>query len=435
MAQEIFDAIVVGAGFSGLVAARELSAQGHSVALVEARDRIGGRTHTIEFLGRTVEIGGAGVHWVQPHLFAEMQRYGFGFKEAPLLDLDRSAMLLADGRLIEIEPEEFDRAYTAAFDKFCARSKELFPRPYSPLENPEVARLDHVSAREHLESLGLSEIEMAAMNAELTLYGGNATSEFSYPSFVKFHALASWDTYVFTDSEKRYHVKGGTAALCKAIFDDIRGQVFMGQPVTEVSQDAEGVTLLLADGNRIRGRSAILTLPTKCYADLRFHPPLPPEKVAFIEHAEMAEGAELYVHVKQNLGNTFCFCDDPNPFNAVQTYEYGDALGTILKITIGREALIDLDDQTAIAAQIHKIHGDVEVLATSGYNWGRDRFARTSWAAYRKGWFSRYPDMAKPEGRLFFGGSATANGWHEYIDGAVEAGLRAAREVRQYFAA
>ncbi len=428
----IFDAIVVGAGFSGLIAARELSAQGRSIALIEARDRIGGRTHTIEFLGRDVEIGGAGVHWVQPHLFAEMQRYGFGFKEAPLLDLDRAAMMFADGRVLDVDPTEFDRAYTHAFDAFCARSRELFPRPYSPLENPQVALLDHISARAHLESLGLSALEMAAMNAELTLYGGNATTELSYPSFVKFHALASWDTYTFTDSEKRYHVDGGTAALCRAIFDDIRGQVFMGQPITHVAQDGGGATVRLADGRTVRGRAVVLTLPTKCYQDVTFDPPLPPEKTAFITHAEMAEGAELYVHVRQNLGNTFCFCDDPNPFNAVQTYAYGDAEGTILKITIGREALIDLDDQDAIAAQIRAIHGDVDVLATKAYNWGRDPFARTSWAAYRKGWFSRYPDMAKPEGRLFFGGSATAHGWHEYIDGAVEAGLRAAREVRRF---
>lgn len=435
MSDSVFDTIVVGAGFAGLVAARELSAQGRSVALIEARDRIGGRTHTTEFLGRRVEIGGAGVHWVQPHLFAEMQRYGFGFKEAPLLDLDKACMMLSDGRIIDVDPAEFDREYNTAFDKFCARSKELFPRPYSPLENPEVAALDGVSAREHLESLNLTELQMASMNAELTLYGGNPTTELSYPSFVKFQALASWDTYTFTDSEKRYHVDGSTAALCQAILDDTRAEVFMGVPVSRVAQDADGVTLDLTDGKTIRGRVAILTLPTKCYPDVTFAPGLSPEKTAFIDNAEMAEGAELYVHVKQNLGNTFCFCDDPNPFNAVQTFEYSDEIGTILKITIGRQSLIDLEDSDAIAAEIRKIHGDVEVLETKAYNWATDRFAQTSWSSYRKGWFARYPDMAKSEGRLYFAGSATADGWHEYIDGAVESGIRAARQVRDHFKA
>ena len=433
MTDIIYDVIVVGAGFSGLVAARELTAQGKSVLIVEARERLGGRTHVVEFLGRSVEIGGAGVHWIQPHLFAEMQRYGFGFKEAPLHDLDKSYMVLADGRVIDVPPEIFDSEYTIAFDKFCSQSRELFPRPYSPLDNPEVARLDAVSAREHLESLGLNELQLASMNAELTLFGGAPTTELSYPSFVKFHALASWDTYTFTDSEKRYHVEGGTAALCKAIFDDSRTDSRFGTAVETVTQTGDGVIVTLADQTTFRARTCVLTLPTRVYADVRFDPPLSPEKQAFVEHAEMADGAELYVHVRENLGNTFAFCDDPNPFNAVQTFAYGE-FGTILKITIGRQSLIDLDDFQAISAEIRKIHGEVEVLEALPYNWAKDKYAKTSWASKRKGWFARYKDMAKPQQRLFFAGCATADGWHEYIDGAIESGIRAGREVRQYLA-
>lgn len=435
MTEKIYDAIVVGAGFSGLVAARELSAQGRSVLIIEARHRLGGRTHVVNFLGRPVEIGGAGVHWCQPHVFAEMQRYGFGFKEAPLADLDKAYMVFADGQKIDVPPATFDEEYTTAFEKFCSRSRELFPRPYSPLDNHEVSNLDGVSARDHLESLGLNELQLASMNAELTLYGGAPTTELSYPSFVKFHALASWDTITFTDSEKRYHVQGGTNALCQAIFDDCRADSEFGVPVEAVAQTDNGVTVTLADKRVFRALTCVLTLPTKVYADVRFEPPLPPEKRAFIEHAEMADGAELYVHVRQNLGNTFTFCDDPNPFNAVQTYAYDDELGTILKITIGRQSLINLDNFDAIAAEIRKIHGDVEVLEALPYNWAMDEYARTSYPAMRKGWFSRYKDMAKPENRLFFAGSATADGWHEYIDGAIESGIRVGREIRHFMKA
>jgi phytoene dehydrogenase-like protein len=58
-----YDVVVVGAGFAGLTAARELSRRGHSVLVVEARDRIGGRTWTTERFGRTLELGGTWVHW------------------------------------------------------------------------------------------------------------------------------------------------------------------------------------------------------------------------------------------------------------------------------------------------------------------------------------------------------------------------------------
>ncbi|WP_238297462.1 FAD-dependent oxidoreductase, partial [Methylobacterium soli] len=52
-----YDAIVVGAGFAGAVAARELAAQGRRVLVLEARDRIGGRTMVGTFMGRRIELG------------------------------------------------------------------------------------------------------------------------------------------------------------------------------------------------------------------------------------------------------------------------------------------------------------------------------------------------------------------------------------------
>lgn len=62
--QEHYDVVVVGAGFAGLVAARELSADGRlKVLLVDGRDRIGGRTWTAKALGQHFEMGGTWVHW------------------------------------------------------------------------------------------------------------------------------------------------------------------------------------------------------------------------------------------------------------------------------------------------------------------------------------------------------------------------------------
>ncbi|NKX52341.1 FAD-dependent oxidoreductase, partial [Arthrobacter deserti] len=73
---ETSDVIIIGAGFAGLTAARELSRRGHRTILLEARDRIAGRTHLEERLGRNLELGGTWVHWTQPYVWAEMGRYG-----------------------------------------------------------------------------------------------------------------------------------------------------------------------------------------------------------------------------------------------------------------------------------------------------------------------------------------------------------------------
>ncbi|MCK5752445.1 MAG: FAD-dependent oxidoreductase, partial [Mycobacterium sp.] len=77
MTQDSYDVIVVGGGFAGVTAARNLTHSGHRVVLLEGRDRLGGRTfyEHADSLGRSVEMGGTWVHWLQPHVWAEMTRY------------------------------------------------------------------------------------------------------------------------------------------------------------------------------------------------------------------------------------------------------------------------------------------------------------------------------------------------------------------------
>jgi monoamine oxidase len=82
---EFFDVVVIGAGFAGLVAARDLIEAGHRVVVLEARDRAGGRTYSSTFPGTDVVID-LGAEWFDPtrHHFmaAEVERYGARFVEA-----------------------------------------------------------------------------------------------------------------------------------------------------------------------------------------------------------------------------------------------------------------------------------------------------------------------------------------------------------------
>ena len=80
MASQTPDVLVLGGGFAGVVAARELRAAGHSVRLLEARDRLGGRTwfRTDALAGHDLEMGGAWIVPEQRHVWAEVQRYSLG---------------------------------------------------------------------------------------------------------------------------------------------------------------------------------------------------------------------------------------------------------------------------------------------------------------------------------------------------------------------
>ena len=263
--------------------------------------------------------------------------------------------------------------------------------------------LDNVSAAEHIESLGLNEIQKATINAEMTLYGGAPTSEYSYTSFVKLYSLAAWNYYAFTDSEKHYKISdGGTLGLCQAILDHSGAEVRLGKVVSEISQEQDLVRIKTSDDALVTAKAVVITVPTKVYDSITFSPALSDDKQAFIENAEMCDAACMFVQFRQNIGNTFSFCDDPNPFSAIQTEYFDDTIGTIVKVTLGRQSLIDLNDHDAVTKEINRIFPEVEVVAISSYNWATDPFSRQGWPSYRVGWFSKYKDMAKPAGRLYF---------------------------------
>ena len=79
------DVVVIGGGFAGVAAAKELSLEGLSVTLLEGRDRLGGRTwYRDSPIGVPIELGGTWVHWAQPHVWAELNRCGVSVYPTPL---------------------------------------------------------------------------------------------------------------------------------------------------------------------------------------------------------------------------------------------------------------------------------------------------------------------------------------------------------------
>lgn len=86
---DIYDVIVVGAGYAGLTAARDLTLAGAKVLLLEARDRIGGRTFTATIDGHHFELGGTYVHWAQPNVWREIARYSMQSDVETVLDLEQ----------------------------------------------------------------------------------------------------------------------------------------------------------------------------------------------------------------------------------------------------------------------------------------------------------------------------------------------------------
>ena len=85
----MYEVIVVGGGFAGVTAARESAIAGLDTLLLEARDRIGGRTWTAPWNGIDIEYGGGWVHWHQPHTWSEITRAGLAVDLSADADVTR----------------------------------------------------------------------------------------------------------------------------------------------------------------------------------------------------------------------------------------------------------------------------------------------------------------------------------------------------------
>lgn len=94
--------------------------------------------------------------------------------------------------------------------------------------------------------------------------------------------------------------------------------------------------------------------------------------------------------------------------------------------------MLDIEDVDAVQNAIRKFLPDAEVTAVGGHDWKKDPYSKGLWPIFKPMQLTRYQkELQRPEGRLFFCGSETANGWNGFIDGAIESALRAAQEVNR----
>lgn len=118
-----YDAIVIGAGYCGLTAARDLALSGHQVLLLEARDRIGGRTWTSQDGGEKYEMGDTWIHWQQAFVWREMARYGIEknlkFTPSEVYPAFAINKTIANGTTYQQTSQENFDMLNSAFGRFC----------------------------------------------------------------------------------------------------------------------------------------------------------------------------------------------------------------------------------------------------------------------------------------------------------------------------
>lgn len=423
MSRDGHDVLVVGGGFTGVTAAREAALRGRSVMLLEARDRLGGRTWRHEWGATPIEYGGAWVHWHQPHTWSEITRAGL---KVVVSDDPEVAAWYVHGERRSGTAQERDAIARRGWDRFVDGVRDALPLPHDPLYAADrLARFDRMTIAERLDQLELSEEERSVLSAELESLAHAPLQDAGAVSVLRWHALSGYSLELTQQTGGRVTMVGGTRALLEAIASRARVEHRLGTVVAGINRQPEHVEVQTRDGETFAARAVVVAVPLNVLDAIEFVPALSEAKRRAIALGQASRGIKIFIRARGEPRRVNSIRPG-HPFEYLATESLADD-GTQLLIGFGPDAEgCDAGERTAVQRHLEQILPGYELVDATAHDWLADPFSRGTWAIHRPGWYEHHhAAMQVPEGRVILAGADIANGWAGFIDGAIESGLRA----------
>lgn len=421
-----YDVIVIGAGLAGLVAARELGNRGLDVLVLEARDRLGGRIYTESLLGQQLELGGNWVHWAQPHVWAEITRYGLQVDRGPRPE---QVFWLVGDEVRVCGPEEMMEMLDGPTRRLVERSAELLPRPDRIETSDEWQREDQRSLQEALDELRMGD-EVRDLNESVWVGHCNGPlADVAYTAALRWAAATEGEWRVMHAASGTFRIAGGNKQLVEAIAADVRGRIRLRTPVTRVRHGDDWAEVETSSGEVLRASRVILTHSLNILHELEVEPALDPMKLEASRLGSASRGLKLWIRLKGPVAPFSAYSTQHHAISAVRT-EFVSEEDTVIVAFGADGSRIDVTSIEQVAEVLRVWRDDLEILEIAAHPWLDDEYARETWMMHRPGMYTRaQAELQRPEGALSFASADTANLWPCFFDGAIESGLRAAAEI------
>ncbi len=442
--------IVIGAGLAGLSAARHLVANGADVTVVEARDRVGGRTEGgVTADGTPVELGG---QWVGPtqnrmyELIAELglETFPTWNQGQTLIQLGGRTSRMASTRGAVPKLNPFALADLAQGMARFNRAANKVPLT-EPWRAGKARDLDGQTfetwIRKNLRTTTGRAYFRVACEA---IFSAESSDLSALHALFYAHSGTDLDTLIGVDrGAQQDRIVGGSIRIAEAIGAALGDRVRLSTPVRRIDQDDAGVRVTTRDGLVIEGSQVIVTLPPTLAGRLEYGPTLPSWRDQLTQRLPAGSVIKLYAIYPEPFwradGLNGQAASDEGPIKV--TFDNSPPSGTpgvlmgFMEANDGREwARRSLADRRQAAIDCFVRYFGPGAANPTEYlerDWMGEEFSRGCYGAhFTPGvWTAFGPALRESVGRIHWAGAECSPVWNGYMEGAVRSGEATAADV------
>ncbi|WP_342596951.1 flavin monoamine oxidase family protein [Cyanobacterium aponinum UTEX 3222] len=445
-----YDCIIVGAGLSGLIAARNLQRAGKNVLVFEAQDYVGGR-----MLGKHIapnqyiDLGGQWVGPTQDRFLALLDEYNILRFPSPLQgkvvliyndkrqEFNGFFQGFAEGDRPNVSEEEWQDAMKA-WKTFDELSQSLSPQ--YPEANEENKKLDSQTFAQWIQENTQTDFGrwyFAYMCRAVGFLGPAEPDEVSL-----LHVLWGNKSASQAEHPEAELIHDGAGQIPSKIVTELNNEIHLNEAVVKITQDNHGVEVTTLKGI-YQANFVIVAMPPYLAGKITYHPPLPPIKQQLTQRFPMGTLAKLLISYETpfwrsqglagvGMGNTewielFADSSDPRSGKGVlATFVMGDRYHRWIKLTKSEQKSVVLSDLAKYLGQ--------QALSPTTFDiqdWPSNQWVGGGYAAFMPpGVWTRFgQSINKPFNRIYWAGTEIAERWAGFFDGAIRTAEAAAEAV------
>jgi monoamine oxidase len=442
----MYDAIIIGAGYAGLAAAKKLTESGKNILVLEARERVGGRIFTKYLTDEQyVDLGGQWIGPGQQRMYDLANEFSVDYFNT--YDIGKSTLLYKDKikhyrGIIPPLPLVALLSLDGAIKKITKMAKQLHAD--NVMLSVNAHSYDKMSLQDWMNKQIQNDTarKMFAIAAEAIFAVDCKKLSFLHAlNYIK----SSGDFEYLMNIKKgaqQHRLKGGAQSICNKIAALLGDKLLLNHPVESIQQNAQTV---IVKGNDFlyEAKKIIIAVPPQVAANINYNPALPQQKLLLMQHCKMGRVVKCYAIYDQPFWRNKRLnglCASPDKMVSV-TFDNSAAnaqQGTLMGFVLGDKAIelmkLNEAERKAIVLQNFVDYLGEEAakpIQYIDYSFANEPYTLGCYAGmFEPGSLNNFhASLSSITGHIHWAGTETSKEFTGYMEGAVRSGERAAGEI------